>query len=94
MKKFLYINIIALTIFLISCQSELVQYSSDPLTWPEQHQFIYKADKVDAVYWSLVETKGNLNDDAINNLLSNTPDIWKNEIIDTAKLLYQKRMGD
>ena len=94
MKKFLNINILSLILLLVACQSEPIQYSSDPLTWPEQHQFIYKVDKIDMIYWSLVKAKGNLDNNSINTLLTDTPEIWKNEIVDTAKTLYQKRIGD
>ena len=94
MKKFLYINIFSLILFLAACQNTNIQYSSDPLTWPEQHQFIYKVDKIDMIYWSLVETKGNLDINTINTLLTDTPEVWKSEIVDTAKVLYQKRIGD
>jgi hypothetical protein len=95
-KKFFNYIFIFLFIFSITaCNSDYDKiYSSNPLEYPEQHQFIYKANKVEKLYWEFVNSKGNNVQVYKSEAYLTTPEVWREELFNEAKTLYHKRHGE
>ena len=93
MKKYLSITI--LSFLLVACETTSpINYSGNPLDLSPQHQLIYKVNITDQLYWELVMSDGTKVLTLDNPILINTPDNWKQELIDNAYKLYKNKVGE
>lgn len=93
MKK--YLSIFLLSIALVACETtKPISYSGNPLDLSPQHQFVYKVNITDQLYWELINSKGTKVLTLDNPILINAPESWKQELIDNAYKLYNNKVGE
>ena len=95
-KTFKLLLVLCLSsLFFIGCQEtdKLIEYNS-PLEYPIEYQELYKLNKIDKLYWVLVNTEGKYTLTKDIDLLKDTPDIWKDELINAAYTLWKNKIGE